>query len=131
VTRNLKVFAGFSVIWSLAFFVVLNWATLNSEQRWPAILGAAVVYGTGFAVVGRFLGRRDDQSSVRYSLEYAYSATSHWISAVIGSLWMLFFRPSDAWFLLLYLPVITLLAWLGYRSYQKSIKGIKSSKLFQ
>jgi hypothetical protein len=130
-TRNLKVFAAFSLGWSVAFFAVLNWGTEASSERWPYIVAAAAAYGTGFALVGRWLGKHDDQSKVRYSLEHAYSATSNLISAGAGSLWIGLFRPQESWFLAVYLPLVLALAWLGFRSYQRSIKGIKSDQLFK
>lgn len=130
-TANLKLYVLFSILWSVAFFTALNWGTANSEERWPYILISAVTYGLGFALIGYLLGKPDDQSKVRYNLEQAYTATSNITSAVIGSIWIVFFKPQDRWTLAVYLPIIVIVAFIGYLNYKKSIKGMDKKELFK
>lgn len=130
-TRNLKAYLVFSIIWSVLFFAVLGWGIANSAERWPYILLAAVTYGGGFGLVGYYFGKRDDQSRVRYSLGDAYGATSNLTSAVIGSIWIVLFRPGDAWTVAIYLLLMAVVAVLGLIKYRKSIKGMKNTELFQ
>ncbi len=130
-TTNLKLYAIFSILWSIGFFYALNWGTSASEERWPYIVISAITYGLGFAIVGFLLGKSDDQSKVRYSLSAAYSATSNIVSAIIGSIWIVFFKPQDRWTLAVYLPIIAIVAYIGYLTYKKSIKGMDNKELFK
>jgi predicted MFS family arabinose efflux permease len=130
-TRNLKRYAFFSVIWSLLFFTALNWGTAAAEQRGPYILLAAVVYGVGFALMGGFLGKRDDESKVRYSLGQAYSAVSNLASAAIGGVWIVLFRPEQLWQFALYSAVIAAIFIIGIVNYRRSIKGMSNKDLFR
>jgi hypothetical protein len=130
-TNNLKLYILFSLLWSIVFFAALNWGTAESSSRWPYITLSAVIYGSGFALVGYILGKQDDQSKARYSLEHAYSATSQIVSVTVGAIWIIFFRPQQSWFLLMYIPFFALLAILGYINYKKSIKGMDKKELFK
>lgn len=130
-TKNLKLYLLFCIVWSLLFFTALNYALLMPEQRWPLVVISALVYGVGFWIVGYMLGKRDDQSKVRYGLEDAYSATSNISSAIIGGLWILFFKLESAWALVIYFLIIVTVAFIGYSKYRKSIKGMKNKELFQ
>ncbi len=130
-THNLKLYLTFSILWSLPFFATLNWALVDEEHRWPVIWGAALVYGLGFAVIGKYLGKRDDDTQVSYSLRYAYPAVSNLSSALVGGIWIVFFHPEELWQLGLYLVVIALLIGIGLRQYKRSIKGMSNRELFQ
>lgn len=130
-TKKLKLYLILSIIWSVVFFTVLNWGTANSDVRWPYILVSAATYGLGFALVGFLFGKQDDQSKVRYSLSSAYAATSNITSAIIGSLWIIFFKSKDVWTLAVYIPIIVFVAIIGYFNYKKSIKGMDKKELFK
>ena len=130
-TANLKIYILFSILWSVCFFVALNWGTALSSDRWPQIVIAAIIYAVGFAGVGYSLQKSDNQSKVRFSLEHAYSAVSQIVSVIIGSIWLILFKSKDAWTLALYLPFFTIFAILGYLEYKKSIKGMDKKELFK
>lgn len=130
-TTNLKLYVLFSILWSIGFFAVLNWGTALSSERWPYIIIYAIIFCIGFAAVGSLLQKGDQQSKIRYSLEHAYSATSQIVSVVVGSIWLIFFKPKDAWTLALYLPFFALFAVIGYLEYKKSIKGMSNKDLFK
>ncbi len=130
-TRNLKILVLFSVAWSVAFFGVLHWSLLDTEQRWPVTLVAAVTYGLGFALAGCWLGRRDPQRNVRYALEPRYSLTTSVVSLVIGGLWILLFRPEGLLGLVLIALGVGIQAYFSLRPNRQAIKGYPTEKLFK
>lgn len=67
-TRNLRLFAAFCVLWSVAFFYVLNWALYAPEERSLYILVAAITYGIGFGISGFLFGRADSARNSRLNL---------------------------------------------------------------
>jgi len=130
-TRNLKWYLVFSVVWSVAFFAVLNsWLSLPAGA-WPEIAVAGVIYGVGFAVLGSLLGRGDAQSKVRYSLGYAYGAVGNIASAAIGTLWVVLFRPGTPLDTVPYLSIIAVFAVIGAVQARRSIKGMSNAALFR
>jgi len=129
-TRNLKWYIAFSVAWSVMFFVSLNWGLDDPRGRWPYIAIAGVTYGVGFWLLGYLLGRSDEQSAVRYSLRHAYAAVSSIVSATIGTLWTVFFRPATV-LSILYIAIIVILALVGVAQARRSIKGMSNEELFQ
>lgn len=130
-TKNLKWYLMFSVVWSLAFFTVLDWGIADPQSSRPYVLGAAIAYGLGFALVGHLLGRPDDQAAVRYDLRSAYAAVSSLVSAAIGTLWILFFQPSAIRGIPVYLAAIAALWVIGAIHAKRSIKGTSAKELFQ
>ena len=130
-TRNLKIYTLFCILWSLLFFTGLNWGTALPEERGLFIGVFALTYGLGFALLGYLLGKNDDDSKVRYGLSQAYSATSNFTSAIIGGVWVVFFKREDLWSLVLYSVGIAVLLAIGVYNYKKSIKGMKNKDLFQ
>lgn len=130
-TKNLKWYLAFSVLWSVAFFAVLNsWLSVPAGP-WLQIAAAGVIYGVGFAVLGSLLGRGDAQSEVRYSLGYAYAAVGNIASATVGVLWVVFFRPVTFWDTVPYLSIIAVFAVIGAVQARRSIKGMSNSVLFR
>lgn len=130
-TRNLKWYLAFSVVWSVTFFTTLNWGLADPRYRWPYIVAASIIYGLGFALTGYLLGRPDDQSAVRYDLRRAYSAVSNLASATIGTLWILFFQPSGLRWIPVYLAVAAVFWTVGGLQARQSIKGMSAEDLFQ
>lgn len=130
-TRNLKWYLAFAVIWSVAFFTALDWALGDPRYRWPYILTAGVVYGVGFYLVGYLLGKRDDQSAVRYDLRLAYSAVSNLASATIGTIWIVFFQPSGLPGVPVYLAALAVFWAIGIIKTRRTIKGMPAEELFQ
>lgn len=131
VTRNLKWYAGFAIVWSTAFFAALDWGLAQPRERFLAIIGASVLYGAGFWVMGYALGRDDDQSAVRYDLRRAYSAVSNIASAAVGTVWILGFQRSGMPGIPIYLGGVALFWTLGALQARKSIKGMPAEELFQ
>ena len=119
------------MLWSVGFFIALDWGTAEADERGIYIALAAITYAVGFTVAGYLLGKPDDQSKVRYNLKDAYAAVSNITSAIMGSIWLVFFKPQDAWTLGIYLPIIVLVGWIGYLNYKKSVKGMDNKELFQ
>ena len=130
-TKNLKRYLAFSLLWSAAFFAVLNSWLRVPAGPWLQIAAAAVIYGIGFAVLGSLLGRGDTQSEVRYGLGYAYAAVGNIASAAIGVVWVVFFRPITLWDTVPYLSVIAVFALIGAVQARRSIKGMSNSVLFR
>lgn len=130
-TRNLKLYLAFSLTWSVTFFTALNWGLADPRDRWPYIIAASVTYGLGFALVGYLLGRPDDQGAVRYDLRRAYSAVSNVASAVVGTLWIIFFQPSGLAGIPIYLAAIVVFWTIGAMQARRSIKGMSAEELFQ
>lgn len=139
-TKNLKWFLAFSLLWSTAFFAVLHsslrvpagpWLRIGAAGPWLQVGAAAVIYGIGFAVLGSLLGRGDAQSEVRYSLGYAYAAVGNIASATVGVLWIVFFRPYTFWDTVPYLSIIAVFTVIGAIQARRSIKGMSNSVLFR
>ncbi len=130
-TKNLKILAGLSLIWSVAFFSVLNWALYNPDQRWPFITVAAITYGLGFGLAGWQLGKRDSARPVRYNLGFAYSMTSNLASLLVGSLWVLLFRQNEWPTLVIMLVIFSLVTLILGITGKNDIKGIPKDRLFK
>jgi len=130
-TKNLKWFLAFSLLWSAAFFAVLHSSLRVPAGPWLQVGAAAVIYGIGFAVLGSLLGRGDAQSEVRYSLGYAYAAVGNIASATVGVLWIVFFRPYTFWDTVPYLSIIAVFAVIGAVQARRSIKDMSNSVLFR
>lgn len=130
-TRNLKWYAAFAIVWSAAFFTALDWGLIQPRERFFAIIGASVLYGAGFWVMGYVLGRGDDQSVVRYDLRRAYSAVSNIASAAVGTVWILGFQRSGMAGIPIYLGAVALFWAFGAMQARKSIKGMPAEELFQ
>lgn len=92
---------------------------------------AGMTYGFGFALVGFLLGRPDDQSAVRYNLGHAYAAVGNIVSAGVGTLWILAFRPSAIGAVPVYVAIIVAFAAIGVVLARRSIKGMSRERLFQ
>lgn len=131
VTRNLKVFAVLCIVWSVIFFSILHWALFAAEQRWPVIVTAAVLYGTGFALMGYLSGRSDPASKTRMNLGLAYYFTSNLASLLVGGLWVITYRPDEIRTLVIMTVVFVLLSVIALLSSNQTIKGIEKDKLFQ
>jgi len=129
-TANLKLYAFFSILWSLLFFAALNWGIADTESRWPAIWTASVVYGIGFSVVGKWLGERDSTKS-RINLRGIYMLVSFSISGVIGGFWLALFHPGELWHLLIYTAIATVVVGSIFYRYRNSVKGMKNEELFK
>jgi MFS family permease len=130
-TRNLKLFALFSVVWSIPFFMVLHWMLFNPESRGPIMLLASPIYGIGFSVAGHHLGKRDDQSKVRYGLGIRYGLTSTIASILVAGVWIVGWRHNHSWELLVYGIILVLGLGVAYILSKNSIKSIPKQKLFK
>lgn len=130
-TRNLKLYAIFSILWSVAFFACLQ-VLLADPQKYSLLLTVtAFTYALGFALVGWLLSKTDDQSRVRYSLSWRYSLISTIASFVIGAGWVVLFRPSAWPSLVIYLLIASLFLMPEHLSERRSIKGVTKRELFK
>ena len=130
-TSNLKSFALFCLIWSIAFFTFLNHALYDEEKYGIAIIVIAAMYGIGFGLAGWVFGRRDSQQAVRYDLGWYYSMTSTVVAFIVGAGWVAFFQPDKYLSLIIYLIIATIIQLPHYLSKRKSIKGIDRKELFK
>lgn len=130
-TRNLKLFALFSALWSVPFFMVLHWMLFNPEVRGPIMLLAAPLYGIGFSVAGHHLGKRDDQSKVRYGLRTRYGLTSTIVSILAGGVWIVGWRHDHWWELVVYGLILVVGLIITYIISKNSIKSIPKGQLFK
>jgi len=130
-TKNLKLFALFSLLWAVPYYWILDWSIADMSGRWPIFAVAGVAFMVGFSVVGYLLGRGDDESAVRYNLRHAYASASCLPVVFVGSLWVILFRPLASMALAVYLAIMAVVLIIGVIEYSCSIKGMSSKKLFK
>jgi hypothetical protein len=130
-TRNLKLYALFCVLWSVPFFMVLHWMLFNPETRGPIMLLAGPIYGIGFGLAGAWLGSRDSQRAVRYSLGSRYGMTSSVISALAGTIWMVCWRREYLWTIPIYIAITAAFTWYFMVRDRKNIKGTAKERIFE
>ncbi len=129
-TKNLKLYAAFTIVWSIIFYTVLNWGVADPNHRWPVMWTGAFVYGTGFTFVGKYLGRRE-KGQVRHNVRLAYVATSMGLSGIIGALWVALFHPEQWWQILVFAIIAGGFTWHVFVKYRHSVKGMKGEELFK
>lgn len=131
-TRNLKLFILFSLLWSVPFYTALNWVQADEATRGPWMLLFSTLYGVGFSIAGKQLGKHDDQSRVRYSLGIRYGFASLLSSALVGVIWVIVWKPSQLQSFVLYFgtSIIIGLAIASYLS-RHGIKGMPKKELFK
>ncbi len=130
-TANLKKFTIFSAVWSLLFYIALNWGVNNQARYGALILLFSLIYGIGFSIAGKRLGKADDDSRVRYNLGAAYGAVATLIPSSFGAIWVLLFQREDLWQIIFYLLPMLIVFIIGIYQYKRTIKGMKKEKLFQ
>lgn len=130
-TRNLKLFALFSLIWSVAFFSILHWALFDPENRWPTILTAAISYGLGFALMGFLLGKNDLLRHTRRNLGLWYYGVSQIASLLVGGIWILFWKAEEIETLTIMSVIFAFFLAVAALTSRKKIKGIEKEKLFK
>lgn len=131
-TRNLKLFILFSLLWSIPFFVALNWVQADSNSRGPWMLLFSTVYGVGFSIVAKNLGKRDDQHKVRYSLGVRYGFASLLASAFVGSIWIILWQPDQLGsFAFSYITAVIIGLAIAYYLSRKGIKGMPKKEIFK
>lgn len=131
-TRNLKLFILFSLLWSVPFFAVLNWVQADESARGPWMLLFSTLYGLGFAIAGKQLGKKDDQHKVRYSLGIRYGFASLLASAFVGSIWIIFWHPDQLGsFAFSYITAVIIGLAIAYYLSRKGIKGVPKREIFK
>ncbi len=130
-TGNLKLFALFSFLWSIPYFMVLNWMLYNSDKRRIVMLPTYLVFGIGFSIAGHQLGKREDQSKVRYSLGLRYVLVAVMTSAIVGGVWVAFWQRNHFWWLISYVANVIVFLGFLYIFLRRGIKGIPKDKLFK
>jgi uncharacterized membrane protein YeaQ/YmgE (transglycosylase-associated protein family) len=128
-TRNLKLFTLFSVIWSIPFFIMLEWVLQNPDTRGPLMLLTSLIFGIGFSIVGKQLGKKE--KPVRYALGLRYGLIAGVIPSVLGAIWVLGWHGNQINYLLSYIGAIVLCILIYYVLNQKTIKGITKKELFK
>ena len=122
-TKNLKIFTLFSFLWSIPYFMVLNWMLYDSNKRGIVMLPTYLVFGAGFSIAGQKLGKRDDQRKVRYSIWVRYVTVAVISSAIVGGIWVAIWQRNRAWWLLSYVVNVAAFLVVIYIYSRRSIKG--------
>lgn len=129
-TKNLKLYSLFAVVWSVVFYLILNWGVGDANRRWPVMWSVGLVYGCGFAAVGKYLGRRE-KGPIRHNVRATYVATSMLISGSIDALWVILFQPNQWVELLIFVLIASGFTGYTFVKYRDSIKGMKGEELFK
>jgi hypothetical protein len=130
-TKNLKLFALFSLVTSIIFFAILDWMLKAPKSR-GLIMGIVYIrFAAGFSFMGRYLGKRDDQRSVRYSLRIRYGTVAPLIATIVGAAWILIWHRQYLVALVIYLAVIIVCLAVMATFSKVGIKGTPKSKMFQ
>jgi hypothetical protein len=129
-TRNLKIFALFSFLWSLPFFAFLNWVLENSDRRGPLMLLASLVFGIGFSIAGKRLGHSDHEV-VSYPKGLRYGLVAGVIPSVVGGIWVIGWHKDHLSYLVSYIVSIFIGLVIYYAIARRTIKGMPKRKLFQ
>jgi hypothetical protein len=132
-TKNLKLFSLYSVVSSVVFFAILNWMLYDPHKRGIVMGLVYVLYAVGFSLLGRHLGGRDSQRSVRYNLRVRYGITPAIIATLIGVLWVLLFHRARSFLIVLviYSAVVILCLAIGFAFSKIGVKGISKGKMFK
>ncbi len=130
-TRNLKLFAIFSFLWSIPYFVFLNWTLYSPDKRGVLMLPIYFIFGAGFSIAGHRLGKREDQHKVRYSFGIRYATTAVIVSTLVGVAWVAFWQPHHIWWLVSYIANVVVFLIIVYVYSRQSIKGIPKKELFK
>ncbi len=130
-TRNLRLYILFSLVWSVGFFASLNWCLYNPD-KWGWLIGlAATVYGIGFAAMGSYLGSGDSSRNTRINLPLMYGLAASGDSLLIGAVWIWLFE-NGGWrdFVAILVGNIFFLGLYAVIS-RKFVKGIPNKELFK
>jgi hypothetical protein len=130
-TRNLKLFTIFSIVWPLPFLLVLHWALYDLDKRGPVLFVSSIILGIGFSIAGKQLGKRDDQSKVRYNLAARYILVSSLIPTLEVILLIIGWQKDQSWRLYPAIASILFTFLIIYLFSRNSIKGMRKGKLFQ
>jgi hypothetical protein len=132
-TKNLKLFALYSLATAILFFATLNWELYNPHKRGVVLALVDLVAIVGFSLMGRYLGKRDrvNQRSVRYSLGVRYGLTAPLIVTIVGVIWILVWRRTYWSALISYAITIILCILVGFYVSRKWVKGSPKGKLFK
>jgi hypothetical protein len=129
-TRNLKLFMLFSVVWSVPFFAVLEWMLQNPNTRGPLMPFASIAYGIGFSIAGRYFGRKEDKVS-RAPIGLRYGLFAGLIASAMGLLWALIWHRDHVSYIVSYLIAISLCFVIYFVLAKLTYKGITKKELFK
>ena len=95
-TKNLKWFTAFGLIWSAIFYTSLNWAITETADFTPILL--AIVYGFGFYIAGNLLGEREKKSKNK-NLSSLYAISALFTSFLGAVAWVIWWQPEQTSFI--------------------------------
>lgn len=117
-TKNLKWFVAFSLIWSVVFYMSLNWAINETADLTPILL--SIIYGFGFYIVGNQLGEKEGKVKNK-NLSSFYALSALFISFITAVVWITWWQPEQMSFLI-YLAaayIVAIVIMLALRSSKK------------
>jgi hypothetical protein len=130
-TKNLKLFSLFCLLWSTLFYSILQWVSLNQDARVIPEIVATIVYTIGFGVVGTYLGKGDSIRDVRFALSVWYGVIAVLIPVAVGAIWLVGWQAGDRVtpFVFAFFTVLALST--GYLLSRNKIKDMSKEELFR
>jgi len=131
-TKNLKLFTAFSVLWTIPYFAAMHWLLMGSGVQSGPMTSVTILFVVLLSTVQRNLMDRDDRHDVRYDLELRYALVSIVASSVVFLSTWAFAAPSHGVAMLIgnvfAMVVLTVVNYLHGRS---RIKGMSNEELFR
>jgi hypothetical protein len=130
-TKNLKLFTFFCVIWALVYTSVLYRLIETGKPLTLSLMSWFVVLTVVLTSVERELLKRDNQRKVRYHLPLRYSILSAITSSAVSAIWILAWKQ-EIWSVLI-LWIVSILVILGIAASisKERIKSIRIKDLFK
>lgn len=95
-TKNLTTYTLFGIIWSVAFFIVLNWAAQDTVGRQLVLFTAMAVYGIGYYVGASHFTELDVQAKTKVkNLGFWYLLSALATSLAATGIWALWVNTSQ------------------------------------
>jgi hypothetical protein len=130
-TRNLKRFVVFSILWTVPYFAAMHSLLLGSGVHSGPMTSVTILFVVLLSTVQRNLMDRDDRRAVRYDLDLRYAIVAVMASSVVFLVWV-FAVPSHAVALLMgnAFAAAVLIA-VNYFHGRSRIKGMSNEELFR
>src|SRR5579862_1873859 len=94
-TKNLKLFTLFCLVWSVPFYAFLQTITVSQDGNLLILAVACILYAIGFAITSTYLGNRDSARDARFALPVRYGVTATLSSMLMGGIWLAGWQSGD------------------------------------